>query len=87
MKADHNKIKHQIAIVKGQLDGILAMIDRDEYCIDVSNQILAAISGLKKANNEVITAHLESCVRNAKDQDDLDQKMAEVSQILKRMSN
>lgn len=87
MKADHNKVKHQIAIVKGQLDGILAMIDRDEYCIDVSNQILAAISGLKKANNEVITAHLESCVRNAKDQDDLDQKMAEVSQILKRMSN
>ena len=87
MKADHNKVKHQIAIVKGQLDGILAMIDRDEYCIDVSNQILAAISGLKKANNEVITAHLESCVRNAKDQDDLNQKMAEVSQILKRMSN
>ncbi len=87
MKADHNKIKHQIAIVKGQLDGILAMIDRDEYCIDVSNQILAAISGLKKANNEVITAHLEACVRNAKDQDDLNQKMAEVSQILKRMSN
>ncbi|MBP5216822.1 MAG: metal-sensing transcriptional repressor [Bacilli bacterium] len=87
MKADHNKIKHQIAIVKGQLDGILAMIDRDEYCIDVSNQILAAISGLKKANNEVVTAHLESCVRNAKNQDDLDQKMAEVSQILKRMSN
>ena len=87
MKADHNKVKHQIAIVKGQLDGILAMIDRDEYCIDVSNQILAAISGLKKANNDVITAHLESCVRNAKDQDDLDQKMAEVSQILKRVSN
>ncbi len=87
MKADHKKVKHQIAIVKGQLDGILAMIDDDAYCIDVSNQLLAAISGLKKANNDVITAHLESCVREAKGQAELDEKMAEVSQILKRMSN
>ena len=87
MKADHKKIKHQISIVKGQLEGILSMIDRDEYCIDVSNQILAAISGLKKANNDVISAHLESCVRNAKDPEELDQKMAEIGQILKRMSN
>ncbi|MBO4541224.1 MAG: metal-sensing transcriptional repressor [Bacilli bacterium] len=87
MKADHKKIKHQISIVKGQLEGILSMIDRDEYCIDVSNQILAAISGLKKANNDVISAHLESCLRNAKDPEELDQKMAEIGQILKRMSN
>ena len=87
MKADHKKIKHQISIVKGQLEGILSMIDRDEYCIDVSNQILAAISGLKKANNDVISAHLESCVRNAKDPEELDQKMAEINQVLKRISN
>ena len=87
MKADHKKIKHQIAIVKGQLDGIVAMIDNDDYCIDISNQLLAAISGLKKANNDIITAHLEHCVRNAKDQEELDEKMAEINAILKRMSN
>ncbi|MCI2068788.1 MAG: metal-sensing transcriptional repressor [Bacilli bacterium] len=86
MVADHKAVKHQIAIAIGQLEGVLKMIDEDSYCIDVSNQILAAIAGLKKADNMVIQAHLRSCVEHAKDQKDLDQKMIEIGDLLKRIS-
>jgi DNA-binding FrmR family transcriptional regulator len=86
MVADHKAIKHQIAIAKGQLDGVCKMIDEDAYCIDVSNQLLAAIAVLKKANNEVIKAHLANCVKNAKEGEDLEQKMTEIAKILDRMS-
>ena len=35
---------------RGQVDGILRMVEEDRYCIDVSKQVLATIALLKKAN-------------------------------------
>ena len=87
MVADHAKVKRQLAIAKGQLEGISKMVDEDAYCIDVSNQLLATIALLKQVNNLVISAHLASCVKNAKSGADLDKKLQEIDQILKRMSN
>ena len=86
MKADHCKVKRQLAIAKGQIDGITKMVDQDVYCIDISNQLLATIALLKRVNNEVISAHLRGCVENAKDQADLDEKIQEIDAILERMS-
>ena len=34
---------------KGQIEGIIKMIEDERYCIDISNQIMASISILKKA--------------------------------------
>jgi DNA-binding FrmR family transcriptional regulator len=42
---------------------------------------------LKKANYEIIEAHLEHCVKNAKGEAEIDNKLAEISAILKRMSS
>ena len=86
MKADHKKVAHEIHIAQGQLDGILRMIDEDAYCIDVSNQLLATIALLKRVNRQVISAHLSSCVKEAKDCCELDEKIAEIDGILERMS-
>ena len=38
MKADKAKIEKLLKTARGQLDGILRMVDQDRYCIDVSNQ-------------------------------------------------
>ena len=85
MVADHKIIKHQIAIAKGQLDGVSKMIDEDAYCIDVSNQLLATISILKKTNQTILTEHLSHCIKNAKNGEELDSKIKEISDVLKRM--
>ena len=42
MKADRAKVEKLLKTAKGQLDGILRMVEEDRYCIDISNQILAA---------------------------------------------
>ena len=86
MMADHKKVKKQINIVKGQLDGIIKMIDEDSYCIDISNQLLASIAILKKTNTYIINEHLNTCIRNAKNEDDLNIKIEEISKILDRIS-
>jgi DNA-binding FrmR family transcriptional regulator len=87
MKADKTKVKRQIAIAKGQLEGITKMIDQDEYCIDISNQLLATIALLKRVNNIIVSAHLSSCVLEAKDSDDVNKKLKEMEGILERMSH
>lgn len=40
------------------------MVDEDRYCIDISNQLLAVIAILKKANKTILEAHLNQCVQN-----------------------
>lgn len=65
MNKDHDKIKKYISIAKGQLEGIIKMIDEDRYCLDISDQILATRAILKKVNNIILTNHIDGCVREA----------------------
>ncbi len=85
MKADHAKVKRQLSIVRGQMDGILKMVDEDAYCIDISNQILSSIAMLKNANREIISAHLDHCLKHAANEEDRDNKINEIRDLLNRM--
>ena len=58
MKADKDRVSHSLKIARGQLDGILRMVEEDRYCVDVSNQLQATISLLKNVNREIIRAHI-----------------------------
>ncbi|MEF9969055.1 MAG: metal-sensing transcriptional repressor [Ruthenibacterium sp.] len=65
MKADAKTVLRLLKTARGQLDGILAMVEDDRYCIDISNQLLAAQSILSKANREILKAHMRCCVTEA----------------------
>mgnify|MGYP000629615501 CR=1 FL=1 len=86
MKADRDKVVPLIKTARGQLDGILKMIDEDRYCIDISNQVLAVISILGKANKEIIRAHMSHCVKDAFETGDAEEKVDEIIAILDKMS-
>ena len=85
MKADKKQIKRLLNTAKGQIEGILKMIDEDVYCIDISNQILASAAILKRANIEILDAHLKHCVVNASSQEEKEEKMLEISNVLKKV--
>ena len=65
MRADREQVARLLRTARGQIDGILKMVEEDRYCIDVSNQIMAAESILGRANRAVLRAHLEGCVLDA----------------------
>ena len=44
MKADHAQVNRLLKTARGQIDGILKMVEEDRYCLDVSSQIMAAQS-------------------------------------------
>ena len=41
MKADEKQIVRLLKTARGQIDGILKMVEDDRYCVDISNQIMA----------------------------------------------
>lgn len=79
-----NAIKY-LNIAKGQIEGIIKMIEDDRYCIDVSNQILAAQSLLRKANLMILKNHLNHCVKEACNHNDSDEKIDEINKILEKI--
>ncbi len=55
----------KLKTARGQIDGIIKMIESDRYCIDISTQILSTLGLLKKANLDVLDGHLRSCVSDS----------------------
>ncbi|MCR5184553.1 MAG: metal-sensing transcriptional repressor [Bacilli bacterium] len=82
---DRKEIIHLLEIAKGQLGGIIKMLEDGVYCIDISNQMLASIALIKKANVALLDQHLSHCVLNAVDKKEREEKLQEVSQIIKKV--
>lgn len=81
MMADHARIERLLKTARGQIDGILRMVEDDRYCIDVSTQLMATQSLLARINADVLKAHVESCVRRAVETGDEAEKAAKLAEI------
>ncbi len=89
MQAPAKNINRRLKIARGQIDGVLRMVEEDRYCIDISNQIMAAINALKGINRDILKAHLEHCVTTsleAKDEKDVEDKMEEIIKVIETLS-
>ena len=88
MRADKAKVSRLLRTARGQLDGILRMIEEDRYCIDILNQLLASEAVLCRAEREVLRAHMEGCVTEAfqhADEDERAEKIAEMIRTVEKM--
>ena len=41
LQADKKKMMRLLKTARGQMDGILKMMEEDRYCIDISQQLMA----------------------------------------------
>ena len=85
MRADKDKITARLKTARGQLDGILKMVEEDRYCMDISHQLMATEAILNKANKEILTAHLKGCVTGAKTDAEREEKVDELVAMLGRI--
>lgn len=82
MQADKTKVTRLLKTARGQMDGILKMVEEDRYCIDISQQLMATEAILNKVNKEILTAHLKNCVSHAESQEEKDAKIDELVSML-----
>lgn len=85
MNNEKKRAEQYLKTAKGQIEGIIRMIEDGRYCIDVSNQIIAAQALLKKANSEILKQHLNHCVREAFLQNKGEEKVDEVINVLDKL--
>lgn len=86
MKADKTLVESLLKTARGQIDGLLKMVDEDRYCMDISAQILASQAILKKVNREVVKAHLQSCVKDAFIEGNEQEKIDEIMQLVEKLT-
>lgn len=89
MHADKDKTLRRLKTVRGQVDGLIKMVEDDRYCIDISNQLMASISILKNTNKDILSSHLEHCVYDAienKNSSDTMSKIKEIEAILEKLN-
>ncbi len=82
MSDERKKALQNLKTARGQIDGIIRMIEEGRYCIDISDQISASTALLKKANKHILSGHLHSCVLTAIDNQDAEEKVDEIEQII-----
>lgn len=51
--------------IEGQVRGIRRMVEKQEYCVDILNQIRAAKSALARVEESILDRHFQHCVTAA----------------------
>ena len=82
MMADQKTVLRLLKTARGQMDGIIRMVEEDRYCIDISTQVMATEAMLNRANKEILTAHLKHCVNTAQTQEERERKIDELVAML-----
>lgn len=75
---------NRLRSVRGHVDGILRMLEREDvYCIDVLRQLKAVQGAIAKTSDQILRGHLKHHVVNARARGDEDAIIEELMEILK----
>ncbi|MGL5254864.1 MAG: metal-sensing transcriptional repressor [Brevinema sp.] len=85
MNIERQKALRLLKTAKGQLEGIMKMIEEDQYCMDISNQISASSSLLKNAQLLILKQHISGCVISAVKEENGSEKIEEIMTILSKI--
>ncbi|MFV8249512.1 metal-sensitive transcriptional regulator [Bdellovibrio bacteriovorus] len=84
---DHSSGKRRLTKVRGQIDGIIKMIDERRYCPDILIQLRAASKALQAVEAEIMQTHIHGCVQTAiksRNEKDVTTKINEIMLLIKR---
>ena len=84
MNEERKKALQSLKTARGQIEGIIKMIEDERYCMDISNQIVAAQALLKRSNLLILKQHLNHCVKQAVINGESDEKIDEIMTILEK---
>ena len=83
---ERKKAIQNLKVAKGQIEGIIKMIEDERYCVDISNQIIAVQSLLQKSNMQILRRHINHCVSDAILENKGEEKIDEIMKIFEKIS-
>ena len=85
MNDERKKALQNLKTARGQIDGIIRMIEEGRYCIDRSVQMTASTALQKKAKKRIRVGHLHHYVINGIQQQDAQEKIRETESVVAAM--
>ncbi len=83
--ADHRDSINRLNRIRGQIEGIIRMIEEQRYCPDILTQTAAVKSAIKSVEMEILDRHLRHCVRDAMESGEkVDEHLRELDRVIKR---
>jgi CsoR family transcriptional regulator, copper-sensing transcriptional repressor len=85
---DKEALLRRLSRIEGQVRGIRAMVDDEQYCIDVLTQIGAVSRALDQVALKLISDHANHCVRDAVERggEDAEAKLDEMVAAVERFA-
>lgn len=59
---DHRRQIPRLRRIEGQVRGLQEMIETGRYCIDIAQQMDAAVAALRRVRSDMLRDHLRACV-------------------------
>lgn len=75
---------HRLKIARGHLDKVIAMVQNDDYCIDILTQSQAVQGQLSEVDAKILEKHLSTCVADALIKGDNKDAVDEVVKVFRR---
>ena len=87
-KTTHKENIGALRRVEGQVKGIQKMVKEEKYCIDIVNQIHAAVNALYRVSEKVLAKHIDGCVVETftgKSRNNKSKKTHELISVIRRL--
>lgn len=81
--AHKKRLVRRLKIIEGQVRGLMAMIEKDTYCIDVIAQTSAVKQGLANIEDLLLENHLEGCVHHQMTSGQVGKAVGEILKVYK----
>ncbi len=81
---DKDETLKRLKNIEGHVRGIVRMVEKDSYCIDLIRQIQAVQAALGKLSGSILDSHLHSCLITAVRGDDITERervLAEIAEV------
>ena len=76
-------VLNRLKTVRGHLDGVIRMVEAEEYCVDLMKQVSALQASLERANRLILQNHLQTCFTGAVSEGRGEAAIDELMEVLK----
>ncbi|MCL5970011.1 MAG: metal-sensitive transcriptional regulator [Patescibacteria group bacterium] len=82
-KDTQERILHRLKIVRGHLNKVISMVEKDEYCIDILTQSQAVRKAIEEIDALLLENHMNSCVINHIKKGNATESINEIMKVFK----
>lgn len=81
---DKAQLVRRLRRIEGQVRGIIRMIEREDYCVDILQQTAALRAAIDAVALVILEDHISGCVRTAAERGEVDAYVDEVLDVVRR---